>query len=77
MSVGLQRKTETMEELSKREFLALKEIHVTGATSDKALVRKFVDADIVVEIELDRLLLTHKGRGLLVRGSPSLWDIAA
>jgi hypothetical protein len=33
-----------MEELSKRELLALKEIHLTGETSDKELIRKFVDS---------------------------------
>ena len=66
-----------MEELSKRELLALKEIHLTGETSDKELIRKFVDSDIVVDVEVDNLLLTNKGRGLLVRGSPALWDVAA
>jgi hypothetical protein len=51
---------ENLKELSRHELLALKEIHLTGQASDKGLVRKFVD----------------QGRGLLVRGSPSLWDIA-
>ena len=66
-----------MEELSKRELLALKEIHLTGETLDKELVRKFVDSDIVVDVEVGSLLLTHKGRSLLVRGSPALWDSPA
>ena len=66
-----------MEELSKRELLALKKIHLTGETSDKELVRKFVDSDIVVDVEVGSLLLTHKGRSLLVRGSPALWNMAA
>jgi len=65
-----------MEELSKRELLALKEIHLTGETLDKELVRKFVDSDIVVDVEVGSLLLTHKGRRLLVRGSPALWNMA-
>jgi hypothetical protein len=64
-----------MGELSRRELLALKEIHLTGETSDKELARKFVEEDIIVDIEVGSLLLTHKGRGLLVRGSPALWDI--
>ena len=66
-----------MEDLSKREFLALKEIYLTGETSDSELIRKFVDSDIVVDVEVGSLLLTHKGRSLLVRGSPALWDMAA
>jgi hypothetical protein len=66
-----------MEELSKREILVLKEIHLTGETSDKELIRKFVESDIVVDVEVGSLLLTHKGRSLLVRGSPALWDSAA
>ena len=66
-----------MEDLSVRELLALKEIHLTGQTSDKRLVRQFVEEEMIVDIEIDRLLLTHKGRSLLVRGSPALWDIAA
>ena len=64
-----------MEELSKRELLALKEIHLTGATSDKELADRFFENDIVVD--LGSLLLTHKGLGLLVRGSPVLWDVVA
>ena len=66
-----------MEDLSKRELLALKEIHLTGETSDKEIVRKFVECDIVADVEVGNLLLTNKGRGLLVRGSPALWDMAA
>jgi len=66
-----------MEDLSRRELLALKEIHLTGQTSDKGLVRNFVEEGIVADIAIDNLLLTHKGLGLLVRGSPSLWDSAA
>lgn len=66
-----------MKELSKRELLALRELHLTGEMSDQELVRKFVENDIVVDLETSGLLLTHKGRGLLVRGSPALWDVAA
>ena len=66
-----------MEDLSRRELLVLKEIHLTGQTLDKQLVRKFVEEGIVADIAIDNLLLTLKGRGLLVRGSPSLWDSAA
>jgi hypothetical protein len=66
---------ENISELSRHELLALKEIYLTGQASDKELVRKLVEEEMVVDIEVDNLLLTHKGRGLLVRGSPSLWDV--
>jgi hypothetical protein len=66
-----------MEDLSVRELLVLKEIHLTGQTWDKRLVGKFVEDEMIIDIEVDRLVLTNKGRSLLVRGSPALWDIAA
>ena len=66
---------EVMEELARREILVLKEIHLTGETSDKTLANRFIENDIVVDV--GSLLLTHKGLGLLVRGSPALWDVAA
>jgi hypothetical protein len=66
---------QNIKELSRHELLALKEIYLTGQASDKELVRKLVEEEMVVDIEVDNLLLTHKGRGLLVRGSPSLWDV--
>ena len=72
-----EKRMEIMEELSVRELLALKEIHRTGQTSDKRLVRQFVEEEMILDIEIDDLLLTHKGRRLLMRGSPALWDVAA
>ena len=65
------------EELSKRELLALKEIHLTGEASDKKLVRRFVESNIIADLEIGSFVLTHKGRRLLVRGSPALWEYAA
>ena len=65
-----------MEELSKRELLALKEIHLTGEASDKELAHRFVKSDIIADLEVGSFVLTHKGRKLLVRGSPALWDYA-
>jgi hypothetical protein len=70
-----QKRNRAMDELSKREFLVLKEIHLTGETSDEQVARKFVDEKII--IDACGLLLTHKGRSLLVRGLPQLWDVAA
>jgi len=66
-----------MEELSRRELMALKEIYLTGQTSDTALTRRLIEAQIVVDTEACGLLLTCMGKSLLVRGSPSLWDLAA
>ena len=66
-----------MDDLSLQELLALKEIYLTGQMSDKNLMRKFVEKEIVVNIENSSMLLTHKGRALLVRGSPLLWDLVA
>lgn len=65
------------EELSKRELLALKEIHLTGEASDKQLARRFVEGDVIADLEVGSFVLTHKGRSLLVRGSPALWEYAA
>jgi len=44
---------ENLKELSRHELLALKEIHLTGQASDKGLVRKFVEQEMVIDIEVD------------------------
>ena len=51
---------ENLKELSRHELLALKEIHLTGQASDKGLVRKFVEQEMVIEV--DNLSLTHRAR---------------
>jgi hypothetical protein len=66
-----------MEELSRRELLVLKEVCLTGQTAERALVGQLVDEKIIVDVEDGYLDLTAKGRSLLVRGSPSLWENAA
>jgi hypothetical protein len=63
-----------MTDLSRHELLALKEIRLTGQTSQTILVRQLLDEKIIVEAE-GNLNLTSKGRSLLVRGSPSLWEM--
>jgi hypothetical protein len=63
-----------MTDLSRHELLALKEIRLTGQTSQTVLVRQLLDEKIIVEAE-GNLNLTSKGRSLLVRGSPSLWEM--
>lgn len=66
-----------MKELSLQELLVLKEIHLTGQTSDKRLSYEFADQELIADTEVGGFLLTDKGRSLLVRGSTALWDIAA
>lgn len=65
-----------MTDLSRHELLALKEIRLTGQTTQKILVRQLLDQKIIVDAE-GCLDLTSKGRSLLVRGSPSLWGCTA
>lgn len=63
-----------MTDLSPRELLVLREIHLTGQTTQKILARQFIDKEIIVDVE-GNLNVTSKGRSLLVRGSPSLWQM--
>jgi hypothetical protein len=63
-----------MTDLSRHELLALREIRLTGQTTQKILVRQLLDEQIIVDVE-GFLALTSKGKSLLVRGSPSLWQM--
>jgi len=68
------------EELSRYELMALKEIAMTGKLTGKStdaalLLRLFAQGSVAGDI--GDLQLTGKGRSLLVRGSPALWDMAA
>ena len=65
-----------MADLSRLELLALREIRLTGRTTQKNLVGQLLDEKIIVDVE-GCLDLTSKGRSLLVRGSPSLWGCTA
>lgn len=65
------------EDLTLRELSALKQIRLTGRTADRALVRTFLDDGIIIDGGDGRLQLTAKGRQMLVRGSPLLWDLAS
>jgi len=64
------------EELSRYELMALKEIAMTGKLTDAALLLRLFAQGSVAGDSGD-LQLTGKGRSLLVRGSPALWDMAA
>lgn len=69
--------TELGEELTPRELSALKQIRLTGRVSDQAVIQKFLDDDLIIAEADDRLQLTAKGRQMLVRGSPLLWDLVS
>jgi predicted transcriptional regulator len=66
-----------MEDLSPHELFALKEIGLTGQTGQRTLVRQLLEEEIIANVEGGFFELTSKGRSLLVRGSPLLWDIAS
>jgi len=65
-----------MADLSRLELLALREIRLTGRTTQESLVGQLLDEKIIVDVE-GCLDLTSKGRSLLVRGSLSLWACTA
>jgi len=64
-------------ELSRSELLALKEMQLTGQITNRTLTLHLRNDDIIVQFQDGRLQLTAKGRRMLVRGSPSLWDFAS
>jgi hypothetical protein len=68
---------EHLEELSRRELLALKEIHLMGRATDRTIALQLYNDDMVIESQDCCLQLTAKGRRLLVRGSPLLWDMTS
>jgi hypothetical protein len=63
-------------ELSRRELLVLKEIRLTGRTNDRTMALRLLNEDMIADLANTHLQLTPKGRKMLVRGSPSLWDVA-
>ena len=63
-------------ELSRRELLVLKEIRLTGRTNDRTVARRLLSDDMIADLPNTYLQLTPKGRKMLVRGSPLLWDVA-
>ncbi len=65
---------ETIEELSRHELIALKEIRLTGRLADHALVRQLVHDKMIFCSKVGDFELTAKGKYFLVRGSTSLWD---
>jgi rRNA processing protein Krr1/Pno1 len=68
---------EHCDELSRQELLALKEIRLTGRTTDPKMALQLLNDDMIIDSQERCLQLTGKGRRMLVRGSPSLWDMAS
>ena len=68
---------EEIDDLKRRELLALKEIRLKGRTTDRTLVLQLLNDDLIIGSPNGYLKLTAKGRRILVRGSSSLWDMAS
>ena len=66
-----------LDELSRRELLALKEVQLTSRMIDSATALKLIHEFLIVGSPMGYLKLTAKGRRTLVRGSPTLWDSAS
>lgn len=68
---------ENSDDLSRRELLALKQIRSKGRTTDRATALQLLNDDMIIVSQDGCLQLTLKGRRMLLRGSPSLWDMAS
>ncbi len=66
-----------LDELLRHELLALIEIRLTGRTGNCTAMYQLLDNGMIVDLHGGRLQLTSRGRRMLVRGSPSLWDVVA
>ena len=66
-----------LDELSRRELLALKEIRLVSRTADRSLALQLLNDGMVTKCEDGRLQLSPEGRRMLLRGSPSLWEMAS
>jgi hypothetical protein len=66
-----------LDELLRHELLALIEIRLTGRTVNCTAMHQLLDNEMIIDLHGDRLQLTSRGRRMLVRGSPLLWDVAA
>ena len=70
---------EEANELSRPELLVLKEIQLKGRATDRTTAVQLLNDGMVIGSQdgCGLLQLTARGRRLLVRGSPSLWDMAS
>jgi hypothetical protein len=67
---------ERLDELSRCELLALKEVRLKGRATDRTLALQLINDGLIIGSPIGYLKLTDKGRRMLVRGSPSLWEFA-
>ena len=67
---------EEFDELSRRELFALREIRSIGRTTDPMVIQLLND-DLIIKAQDNCFQLSAKGRRMLVRGSPFLWNIAS
>jgi hypothetical protein len=66
-------------ELNSDQWETLKALRVP-ASRDRTEDRYFLEQLVVLQLAErigDHLVLTSKGRSVLLRGSPQLWDVAA
>jgi hypothetical protein len=68
---------EHLDELSRRQLLALKEIGLRGRTDDRTIALELLNDGMIIDSQNSCIQLTPKGRRMLVRGSPSLWEMAS
>jgi hypothetical protein len=68
---------ELAHDLSRRDLLVLKEIRLTGHASDHEAVCRLLGEKLIAGVRGECFELTVKGRRMLVRGSPSLWNASA
>ena len=68
---------ESFDDLPLVNLLALKQIGLTGLSADRRIVSRLLEDEMILRSSDGRLILTGKGRRMLVRGSPLLWDVAS
>ena len=68
---------EEFDEVSRRELFALREIRSIGRTTDHPMVIQLLNDDLIIKAQDNCFQLSAKGRRMLVRGSPFLWNIAS
>lgn len=68
---------EMVDDLSRRELLALREIRGYGRTTDPAMALLLLGTGMIRQVPGGHFHLSAEGRRMLVRGSPSLWSSAS
>jgi hypothetical protein len=68
---------EQLSDLYPQELLVLKELQRTGHSTNRAKSLELLANSMISESRDGYLQLTAKGRQMLVRGSPKLWDLAS